>query len=132
MKFHEWITEKHLENQDSLESGVIAMDVEDLKASYYDMMRMAGKIVISCESQSFQRHLDDQPVSGLLEDCWKQTPGKIMFSDGLSWCWCVIISLPYWRRLRSREDLSPTSLIRSSQRSPYLYWSRSEKRCCGD
>ena len=33
-KFHEWITEKHIKNQDSLDSGVISMDVEDVKASY--------------------------------------------------------------------------------------------------
>ena len=41
-KFHEWITEKHIENQDKFDSGVISMDVEDVKASYYDVMRMAG------------------------------------------------------------------------------------------
>ena len=68
MKFHEWITKKHLENQDTLDSGVILMDVNDVKTSYYDVMCMAGKIVISRESQSFQRHLDDRSVSGLLED----------------------------------------------------------------
>ena len=94
-KFHEWTTEKHLENQDTFDSSVISMKVEDVKASYYDVMRMAEKIVISQESQSFQRHLDDRPVSGLMEDCWKQTPGKIMFGDGLTWC--AIISFPYWR-----------------------------------
>ena len=71
------------------------MDIEDVKASYYDVMRMAGKILISRESQSFQRHLDDRHVSGLLEDCWKQTPGNIMFGDGHTWC--AINSLPYWR-----------------------------------
>ena len=52
-KFHEWKTEKHLENQDTFDSGFISMDVEDVKALYYDVMRMAGKIVISQESQSF-------------------------------------------------------------------------------
>ena len=77
----------------TFDSRVILMDIEDVKASYYDVMRMAGKIVISRESQSFKQNLDDRPVSGLLEDSWKQTPGKIMFGDGLSWC--TIISLPY-------------------------------------
>ena len=47
MKFHEWITVKHLKNQESFNGEVISMDVEDVKASYYDVMRMAGKIVIS-------------------------------------------------------------------------------------
>ena len=44
-----------------------------------------GKIVISKDSQPFQRHLDNRLVAGLQEDAWKQTPGKIMFSDGLTW-----------------------------------------------
>ena len=44
-KFHKWITEKHLENQDTFDSGVVSMDVEDVKVSYYDVMRTARKIV---------------------------------------------------------------------------------------
>ena len=71
------------------------MDVEDVKASYYEIMRMAGKIVISKDSQPFQRHLHNRLVAGLQEDGWKQTPEKIMFGDGLTWC--AIISLPYQR-----------------------------------
>ena len=99
-KFHEWTTKKHLENQDTFDSGVISMDSEDVKASYYDVMQMAGKDVISRKFHPFQRRLDERPVSGLMEDCWKQTPGNIMFGDGLTWC--AIISLPY-RRNRSGE-----------------------------
>ena len=45
-KFHEWTTEKYTENQNSLDSGVISMDVENVKASYFDVMRMAEKIYI--------------------------------------------------------------------------------------
>ena len=64
---------------------------EDIE-KFYDVMLMTEKIFISRESQSFQRHLDDRSVSGLLEDSWKQTPGKIMFGDGLSWCAIMYIS----------------------------------------
>ena len=71
------------------------MDFEDVKASYYDVMRMAGKLAISRESQPFQRSLDDRLVSGIQKDGWKQTLGKIMLGDGLSWY--MIISLPYWK-----------------------------------
>ena len=71
------------------------MDVKDVKASYYDVMRMAGKLVISKGSQPVQRHLDNRLVMGIQIDVWKQTLGKIMFSDSLTWC--TIISLPYWR-----------------------------------
>ena len=52
-KFHEWISKQYLKNQENFDSGVISMYVEDVKASYYDVMRMAGKIVLSKDSQSF-------------------------------------------------------------------------------
>ena len=95
-KFHEWITEKHIKNQDKFDTGVISMDVEDVKASYYDVMRMVGKIVIEKPGiQVFKTRIDDRAVPGIREDGWKQTPGKIMFGDGITWT--AIISLPYKR-----------------------------------
>ena len=87
--------EKHLLNQNKFDSGVVLMDVEDVKASYFDVMRMAMNLMISKESQPFQQSLDNRLVSGIHEDVWKQTPGKIMFRNGLSWY--AIILLPYWR-----------------------------------
>ena len=93
-KFHEWVTEKHIKNQDNFDSGVLSMDVKDVKASYYDVMRMAGEIIISSPgTQIFKSNVDDRPVPGIREDGWKQTPGKIMFGDSLTWT--EIISLLY-------------------------------------
>ena len=60
--------EKYLKNLENFDSGVISMDIEDVKASYYDVMRMAEKLVISKDSQLFQRHLDNSLVTGLQED----------------------------------------------------------------
>ena len=65
-KFHEWITEMHLLNQSKFDTNVVSMDVEDVKTSYYDVMRMAGKLLISKESQSFQQRLDNRLVPGVL------------------------------------------------------------------
>ena len=76
------------------------MDVEDVKASYFDIMRMAGEIVISNPgTQIFKKRVDERAVPGISKDCWKQMHGKIMFGDGL--LWTAIISLPY---KRSRDD----------------------------
>ena len=83
-RFQEWTIKKHLENQDKFDSGVISMDFEDVEASYYNIMRMSGKIVISKDSQPFQRTLDNRLVSGWNKDGWKQTPGKIMFGNRLN------------------------------------------------
>ena len=102
-KFHEWIMEKHLKDQEKFDSGVLSMDVEDVKASYYDIMRMAGELVISNPgTQTFKSRIDDRPVPGIKVDCWKQTSGKIMFSNGLTWT--AIISLLY-KRNRNRDYL---------------------------
>ena len=42
------------------------MDVEDVKASYYDVMRMAGEIVISNpRTQIFKSRIDERSVPGI-------------------------------------------------------------------
>ena len=74
------ITRMHLSNQENFDTNVMSMDVEDVKASRYNIMRMAGKLVISRENQPFQKRLDSRLVPGITEDSWKQTPGKIMFA----------------------------------------------------
>ena len=87
------------------------MDVKDVRASYYDVMRMAGEIVISNPgTQIFKSKIDDRPVPGIREDGRKQIPGKIMFGDGLTWT--GIISLLYKRNkngdyLISRIEVQP-------------------------
>ena len=92
----------HLLNQDNFDTNIVSMDVKDVKTSYYDVMRLAGKLVISRESQPFQWSLDNRLVLGVHEGGWKQNPGKIMF--GNSFCWCAFISLPY-RRNKDGEYL---------------------------
>ena len=77
-------------------------------------MRMAGELVISNPgTQIFKSKIDDRPVPGIREDGWKQTPGKIMFGDGLTWT--GIIFLPYKRNkngdyLISRIEVQPRLL----------------------
>ena len=50
-------------NQDKFNSGVISMDNEDVKALYYHVMRMAGKLVFFKDFQLFQRSLDNNLVT---------------------------------------------------------------------
>ena len=53
------------------------MDVEDVKASYFDVMRMAGEIVISKPgTQIFKKKVDERAVPEICEDSWKQTKAK--------------------------------------------------------
>ena len=56
------------EDQKNFNSEVISMDFEDIEASYYDFMRITGKLYLRIHS-----HLDDRLVTGIQEDGWKQT-----------------------------------------------------------
>ena len=42
------------------------------KVSYYDVMRMEGKLVISKDSQPFQHHLDYRLVTGICTRGWME------------------------------------------------------------
>ena len=60
------------------------MDVEDVKASYYDVMRMAGEIVISNPgTQIFKSKIDKRSVPGIREDGWKQTRARLCSATAL-------------------------------------------------
>ena len=129
-KFHDWITEKHLGNQDQFDNGVLSMDVEDVKVSYYDVMRMAGKIVISNPgTQTFKKRIDDRLVSGIKEDGWKQTLGKIMLGDSLTWTGIIE---KQERRIFDKQNRSSTSFSRSFKRSSSVHRRGSKKRCSRD
>ena len=49
----EWIKEIHKIDQDLFGSQVISLDVEDVKVTYYDTLRMAGKLSIMPENYLF-------------------------------------------------------------------------------
>ena len=69
------------------------MDVEDVKVTYYDTLRMAGKLQINPEKAVIRTHLDTVSVHGFTKDVWKQVPGKIMFGNGISWTCLISLDL---------------------------------------
>ena len=84
------VTSNYLKDQERFGSKVVSMDVEDVTASYYDHMRMSGRLPIK-ENQVISTMLDKNISPGLKENHWKQTPGKIMIGNGISWT--LIISI---------------------------------------
>ena len=91
---HNWFTSNYLKDQEKFGSKVVSMNVEDVTASYYDLMRMSGRLPMK-ENQVISTMLDKNISPGLKEDHWKQTPGKIMIGNGISWT--LIISINYVR-----------------------------------
>ena len=89
----EWIKEMHRIDQEFFGSQVISLDVEDVKVTYYDTLRMAGKLSIMPERPVIRTHLDKEMIQGFPKDGWKQVPGKIMFGNGISWTCLILLDL---------------------------------------
>ena len=88
-----WISRMHAIDQNSFASQVISLDVEDVKTMYYDTLRMAGKLSINPEKAVRRTSPEKEIIHGQFKDTWKQIPGKIMFSNGISWTCLISLDL---------------------------------------
>ena len=88
-----WIKEMHQMDQDLFATQVVSLDVEDVKVTYYDTLRMAGKLSIMPENPVIRSHLDKEVIHGWPKDGWKQVPGKIMFRNGITWTCLISLDL---------------------------------------
>ena len=89
----DWISKMHEMDQSLFGSQVISIDVEDVKVTYYDTLRMPGKLDIKSERAVIRTHLEKKIIHGLTKDIWKQVPGKIMFGNGISWTCLISLDL---------------------------------------
>ena len=88
-----WIQKMHKIDQDLFGSQVISLDVEDVNVTYYDTLRMAGKLSIMPENPVIRSHLDKEIIHGWSKDGWRQVPGKIMLSNGITWTCLISLDL---------------------------------------
>ena len=63
-----------------------------MKTTFYDTLRMAGKVRIDFKNPFLKRRCDPEVIYGYPKDVWRQVPVKIMFGNGFSWT-CTLISL---------------------------------------
>ena len=89
----EWISRMHEMDQSLYGSQVISLDVEDVKVTYYDTLRMAGKLNINPEGAVNRTNLEKETIHGQAKDIWKQVPWKIMFGNGISWTCLISLDL---------------------------------------
>ena len=89
----EWINRMHAIDQSSFASQVVSLDVEDVKTTYYDTLRMAGKLSIDPGRAVLRTNLEKEIIHGQFKDTWKQVPGKIMFGNGVSWTCLISLDL---------------------------------------
>ena len=89
----EWIRERYASDQEKFGTGVVSFDVEDVKTTFYDTLRMAGKIQIPGGEAVLRKKVETEAVYGYLKDDWRQVPAKIMFGNGVSWTCLISLGL---------------------------------------
>ena len=89
LETHQWITDMYKADQSTFGTRVISMDVEDVKTTYYDTLRMAGKLEIPSKNSVLRTDVESEVIYRFGKDVWKQIPGKIMIGNGISWV-CII------------------------------------------
>ena len=67
--------------------------MEDVKTTYYDTLRMAGKLSIDPERAVIRTNLEKEIIHGQFKDTWEQVPGKTMFRNGISWMCLISLDL---------------------------------------
>lgn len=75
------------------------MDIEDLQATFYDTLRMAGKVKIRSENAVLWTQMEFDMINEYGKGGWRQIPGTIMFSNGISWVCIISLNL-----VRNRRD----------------------------
>ena len=84
-----------MQENDQREFGtrIVSFDAEDVKATYYNTLRMAGKVSIDLKNAVLKRRCDPELMTGYSKDVFKQLPGKIMFVNGISWKCLISLNL---------------------------------------
>ena len=67
------------------------MDVEEIRVTYYDWMKMMGELALTTRSELLKTTLAKDRISGFNDDKWKQLPSLIIIGNGKSWA--IMISL---------------------------------------
>ena len=108
-----WIERMHALDQEKFGTQVISLDVEDVKATFYDNLRMAGKIQIPGGQAPLRTAVEKDMIYGYMKDTWKPIPGKIMFGNGITWTCLISLDLERDERFRyivRRMEVQPEIL----------------------
>ncbi len=108
LEVRRWVEDMQEKDQRLFGTRVVSFDVEDVKATYFDTLRMAGKATIDPKNAVLKRKCDPEMMTDASKDKFKQIPGKIMFGNGVSWT--CLISLDLKRNKRKEYMLERMSV----------------------
>ena len=100
LEVKEWIERMQDADQRMFGTRIVSFDVEDVKTTYFDTLRMAGKATIDPKNAVLKRKCDPELMTDFSKDTFKQIPGKIMFGNGVSWTYLISLDL---RRNKRKE-----------------------------
>ena len=77
ISIHAWITEMYKLDQCTFGSRIVSMDVEDVKTTYYDTLRMVGELQLPNNHQVLRSHPETTQLYKLRKQrkriiCWLQ------------------------------------------------------------
>lgn len=84
-EIHDWFTRRYKKDQETFGTRVVSMDVQDVKATFYDTLRMAGRLEISSRNPVLSTQIESKMIHKFRQDGWRQISGKIMIGNGISW-----------------------------------------------
>ena len=78
------------------------MDVEELRVTHYDWMKMTGELPMTTWSEPLKTHLARERISGFNDNKWKQLPCLIMIGNGTSLALMISLDLEVISKVRYR------------------------------
>ena len=84
--------EQFAKDQAILPTRVVSMDVEEIRVTHYDWIKMTGELLMEA-SEPVKTRLARDRLSGYREDKWKQLPVLIMIGNGTLWALMISLDL---------------------------------------
>ena len=88
-----WMQEQYARDQAILPTRVVSMDVEEIRVTHYDWMKMTGELPMKTLSDPVKTRLARDRLPGFNDDKWKQLPALIMIGNGTSWALMISLDL---------------------------------------
>ena len=93
LEIRKWMEVHQAKDQSILPTGVVSMDVEEVRVTHYDWMKITGELLMTTRIEPLKTYLAKDRISGFNEDKWKQLPTLIMIGIGTSWALMISLDL---------------------------------------
>ena len=68
LEIRKWMETQHAKDQAILPTGVVSMDIEELRVTHYDWMKMTGELPMTSWSELLKTYLSKDRISGFNDD----------------------------------------------------------------